>query len=88
MIASFVSMLVWSLMLFVKNNFPEQNMFGAHSSSSLKRFAQTAKIAWVALLPGFSYGFLEANLHAVFPFMALKLVMKLISLLLLFRALH
>lgn len=72
-LASFTSLLVLSLMLFVKNSFPEQDMNSAHSSSSLNRFVQTAKIAWVALLPGFGYGFLEATLNGIFPIYGIRI---------------
>ncbi|OZU87738.1 MFS transporter [Virgibacillus indicus] len=69
-----LSMLVWSTMLFVRNKWPEQEEVNtAHASSSFGRFIETGKIAWVALLPGFGYGFLEASLHSIFPIYGLRI---------------
>ncbi|PAV28105.1 MFS transporter [Virgibacillus profundi] len=68
-----LSMLVWSTMLFVRNKWPEQEVDTVHASSSIGRFVQTGKIAWVALLPGFGYGFLEASLHSIFPIYGLRI---------------
>lgn len=66
------SMLVWSAMLFVRNSWPEEEI-ETFPTSSLYRFIQTLKIAWVALLPGFGYGFLEATLHGIFPVYGLRI---------------
>lgn len=72
-ISALLSMLVWSAMLFVKNMIPEKEFETGKQTSSFKRFLETAKIAWVALLPGFGYGFLEASLHSIFPIYGLRL---------------
>ncbi|MBP2259049.1 MFS family permease [Virgibacillus campisalis] len=66
------SMIVWSLMLFVRNQWPEEDI-ETSPTSSLGRFFQTGKLAWIALLPGFGYGFLEATLHGVFPIYGMRI---------------
>ena len=74
--SALLSMIVWSLMLFVRNNWPnteESKGITATKESSLKRFIQTTKIAWIALLPPLAYGFLEATLHATFPIYGLRI---------------
>ncbi|MFC3039215.1 MFS transporter [Virgibacillus xinjiangensis] len=72
-LSALFSMLVWSAMLFVRNQWPEQDRETAASTSSWTRFRQTGKIAWVALLPGFGYGFLESSLHSIFPVYAMRI---------------
>ncbi|MBB6455383.1 MFS family permease [Salirhabdus euzebyi] len=74
-ISSVLSMLVWSLMFFVRNEFPEsdENNVDTSSSGSIGRFIQSAKIAWVAFLPPFGYGFLEASLHGNFPVYGMRI---------------
>lgn len=71
-LSAVLCMLVWSSMFFVRNSWPEQtdtlNRVGV-----IQRFAKTGKIAWVALLPPFGYGFLEAALHGVFPIYGLRI---------------
>ncbi|MFD2045288.1 MFS transporter [Ornithinibacillus salinisoli] len=74
-VSAILSMIVWSLMLFVRNRWPDEENTDTitHSSSSFKRFIQTGKIAWVALLAPFGYGFLEAVLHGIFPIYGLRI---------------
>lgn len=72
-ISALVSMIVWSAMFFVRNMWPEQDTDSIQTTSSMGRFIQTGKIAWIALLPGFGYGFLEATLHGVFPIYGLRI---------------
>src|SRR5690625_7793191 len=43
------------------------------TTNSFGRFVQTGKIAWIALLPGFGYGVLEATLHGVFPIYGMRI---------------
>lgn len=67
--------LVWISLFFIRNEYP-QTQTGLHisnQSSSLRRFAQTWKLAWVALLPPFGYGFLEATLNGIFPIYGLRI---------------
>lgn len=72
-ISALLSMLVWSTLFFVKNMWPEQEIDTVQTTSSLERFVQTRKIAWIALLPGFGFGVLEATLHGVFPIYGLRI---------------
>jgi len=74
LVSAILSMLVWSMMFFVRNSMPEDdNVHNVSSSSSISRFIQTGKLAWVALLPAFGYGFLEATLHGIFPVYGLRI---------------
>ncbi|MFC2949579.1 MFS transporter [Virgibacillus sediminis] len=72
-VSALFSLLVWSSMLFVRNQWPKQGRGIAVSTTSWSRFKQTGKIAWVALLPGFGYGFLESSLHGIFPVYGMRL---------------
>ncbi|MFD2760155.1 MFS transporter [Lentibacillus juripiscarius] len=72
LVSAALSLAVWSLMFAVRNKFPEDDNFTT-STSSISRFIQTAKIAWVAFLPAFGYGFLEATLHGIFPVYGLRI---------------
>ncbi|WP_077625241.1 MFS transporter [Sediminibacillus massiliensis] len=66
--------LVWISMFFVRNDWPQAEEEGASvARSSFGRFIQTWKLAWVALLPPFSYGFLEATLNGIFPVYGLRI---------------
>lgn len=73
--SALLSTIVWSLMLFVRNGLPSSEAPSVETTkdSSLKRFIQTTKIAWIALLPPLAYGFLEATLHATFPIYGLRI---------------
>lgn len=72
LISAAFSMIVWASMFFVRNSWPEEEI-ETNPTSSLSRFIQTGKIAWVALLPGFGYGFLEATLHGIFPIYGMRI---------------
>lgn len=75
-VSACLSFLVWSGMFFVRNKWPEQapDVATQHvGNSSFRRFIQTGKIAWVALLPSFTYGFLEATLHGIFPIYGMRI---------------
>ncbi|SFB16524.1 Predicted arabinose efflux permease, MFS family [Lentibacillus halodurans] len=74
LISAALSMLIWSFMFFVRNKWPDdEEIHSAGGSSSLRRFIQTGKLAWIALLPAFGYGFLEATLHGIFPVYGLRI---------------
>ncbi|QHE51052.1 MFS transporter [Pontibacillus sp. HMF3514] len=68
-----LSIVVWSLMFLVRNQFPEDEESYSTSSSSITRFAEAGKLAWVAFLPPFAYGFLEAALHGSFPVYGMRI---------------
>ncbi|RKQ31379.1 MFS transporter [Oceanobacillus halophilus] len=73
-VSAVLSLVVWSAMLVVRNEVPEESMnITAQTGNTFKRFSQTAKIAWVALLPAFGYGFLEATLHSTFPIYGMRI---------------
>ncbi|GAA0598036.1 MFS transporter [Virgibacillus siamensis] len=74
LLSALLSMIVWSTMFFVRNTWPEADeSIETGSSTSMGRFIKTGKIAWVALLPAFGYGFLEATLHGIFPIYGLRI---------------
>ncbi|RPF50571.1 MFS transporter [Aquisalibacillus elongatus] len=66
--------IVWTLMFFIRNEFPVQDDgIEVTSTRSIGRFAGTVKYAWVAFLGPFAYGFLEASLHGNFPVYAMRI---------------
>ncbi|WP_430788153.1 MFS transporter [Virgibacillus flavescens] len=73
LLSALLSLIVWSLLLVVRNQFPEDDIHSGYATSSFKRYIQTAKLGWVALLPAFGYGFLEATLHGIFPIYGLRI---------------
>lgn len=76
LISAFLGFLVWSGMFFVRNKWPEADPDISPQyigNSSAHRFIQTVKIAWVALLPPFGYGFLEATLNGIFPIYGMRI---------------
>ncbi|GAA0498111.1 MFS transporter [Salinibacillus aidingensis] len=75
-LSSILCILVWSLMFWVRNEFPsaeDEEVDFRSNRSSFKRFYQAAKIAWVAFLPPFAYGLLEASLHGNFPVYGMRI---------------
>lgn len=73
MAASIISLLAWLTVFLLKNEHPEEDMESANFLGTLRRFKKVAKYAWVAFLPPFGYGFLEASLNGNFPVYALRL---------------
>jgi len=73
MISSTLSFVVWALVFLIRNEWPRQAETAIQTVSSTTRFVQTFKYAWVAMLPGFGYGFLEATLNGVFPIYGLRI---------------
>ena len=71
-ISSAVSLSVWLLVWMLKNDFPERDMETTNFFGTMKRFGKVFKYAWVAFLPPFGYGFLEASLNGNFPVYALR----------------
>lgn len=72
-VSSLLTLFVWGLIFFVKNSWPTRDKQTIQSTSSFSRFVQAGKIAWVAMIPSFGYGFLEAALHGTFPIYGLRL---------------
>jgi len=76
LVSAFLSMSVLSLMLLVRNKWPDaegDEATAVKPSGSISRFINTGKVAWIALLPGFGYGFLEAALHSIFPIYGIRI---------------
>ncbi|MBO8157098.1 MAG: MFS transporter [Bacillaceae bacterium] len=74
LVSASLSLLIWALMFFVRNEWPEDdNPYEVASSSSAGRFKEAFKLAWIALLPPFAYGFLEASLHGNFPVYGMRI---------------
>lgn len=72
-VASALSLLGWLTIWLLKNEFPEKTTTENDSFfSTFGRFRQVFKFAWVAFLPPFGYGFLEASLNGNFPVYALR----------------
>ncbi|SDM70245.1 MFS transporter [Sediminibacillus halophilus] len=75
-ISAVLCFLVWTSLFFIRNEWPQQegeDRVYAAPRSSLGRFIKTWKLAWVALLPPFGYGFLEATLNGIFPVYGLRI---------------
>ncbi|MDQ0484112.1 MFS transporter [Guptibacillus hwajinpoensis] len=81
-IASGIALLTWFMLIKISNEFPDPLTSG--SDRVLSKYSHVLKIGWVALLPSFGYGFLEASLHGNFPVYALRagLDVKAVSILL------
>lgn len=67
-----ISLVAWAFVWFLKNEFPETDTGGTSFFGTMKRFGKVFKYAWVAFLPPFGYGFLEASLNGNFPVYALR----------------
>lgn len=72
-VSAFLSLLVWSMMFFVRNSWPEEDESSLQTSNSFSRFKDAAKISWIALLAPLGYGFLEATLHGIFPIYGMRI---------------
>lgn len=81
-IASGIALVTWFMLIKITNEFPDPLTSG--SDRVLSKYSHVLKIGWVALLPSFGYGFLEASLHGNFPVYALRagLDVKAVSILL------
>ncbi|WP_191566248.1 MFS transporter [Metabacillus idriensis] len=67
-----ISLIAWLFVFFLKNDFPEQDLESTSFFGTAKRFAKASRLAWVAFLPTFGYGFLEASLNGNYPVYALR----------------
>ncbi|MGM8216325.1 MFS transporter [Bacillaceae bacterium W0354] len=73
-ISSVLCLIVWILMFFVRNEFPQhEDDVHLATNNSLSRFIKATKIAWIAFLAPFAYGFLEATLNGNFPVYGMRL---------------
>lgn len=72
-ISSFIAIVAWLTVFYIRNDRPEQDIHAASIRGTFQRFGQVFKIAWVAFLPPFGYGFLEASLNGNFPVYALRM---------------
>lgn len=71
-ISGLLCMLAWSLVFFLKNDFPEVLKGKQEKGGTLRRFKMTFVVAWLAFLGPFGYGFLESTLNAIYPVYALR----------------
>ena len=71
-VSGILCMLAWSLVFFLKNDFPDIIKGTEAESGLLGRFKTTTAFAWLAFLGPFGYGFLESSLNAIYPVYALR----------------
>ena len=71
-ISGMLCLIAWSLVFFLRNDFPEATASAMTAKGTLGRFKAAVLIAWVAFLPPLGYGFLEASLNAIYPIYALR----------------
>ncbi|WP_374721152.1 MFS transporter [Peribacillus tepidiphilus] len=71
-VSSLISLLAWGTVFLLKNEFPERDIETSSFLGTLVRFKKVCQYAWVAFLPPFGYGFLEASLNGNFPVYALR----------------
>ena len=74
-VASVISLVAWLTVFLLRNEFPDEDLETTNVFGTLHRFKKVAKYAWVAFLPPFGYGFLEASLNGNFPIYALRINM-------------
>lgn len=72
-VSGILCMLAWSLVFFMKNDFPEMLKGKPDEGGTFGRFKMTFIVAWLALLGPFGYGFLESTLNAIYPVYALRI---------------
>lgn len=71
-ISGILCLLAWSLVFFLKNDFPDMIKGTDNEGGSIHRFKATIIVAWLAFLGPFGYGFLESSLNAIYPVYALR----------------
>ncbi|ANU18846.1 MFS transporter [Planococcus plakortidis] len=71
-ISGVLCLISWSLVFFLRNDFPEHSASSMGAKGTLQRFRTALVIGWVAFLPPLGYGFLEASLSAIYPVYALR----------------
>lgn len=70
--SSVLCLFAWSLVFFVRNEYPDALQSDAKESQGIARYKMVFRYAWVAFLPPLVYGFLESSLNAIFPVYALR----------------
>ncbi|RSD26680.1 MFS transporter [Mesobacillus subterraneus] len=71
-LSSAISLAAWLTVWLLKNERPEHDMDSTSFFGTMKRFGVVFKYAWIAFLPPFGYGFLEASLNGNFPVYAMR----------------
>lgn len=71
-IASVTSIVAWISLLWLRNEWPDNNLDTAAQTGTWSKYGQVIKLSWFALLPAFGFGFLEATIHGSFPVYALR----------------
>lgn len=71
-ISSAISLAAWLTVWLLNNEGPEHDTDSTSFFGTMKRFGKVFKYAWVAFLPPFGYGFLEASLNGNFPVYAMR----------------
>lgn len=71
-LSSAISLGAWGTVWLLKNERPEHGTDSTSFFGTMKRFGKVFKYAWVAFLPPFGYGFLEASLNGNFPVYAMR----------------
>lgn len=71
-ISGLLCLAAWTLVFFLKNDFPEATSSSMTARGTLSRFKAAIVIGWFAFLPPLGYGFLEASLNAIYPVYALR----------------
>ncbi|WP_423409326.1 MFS transporter [Heyndrickxia sp. MSNUG] len=71
-LSSAVSLAAWMIVWLLKNEHPEHDLESTSFFGTMKRFGKVFKYAWVAFLPPFAFGFLEASLNGNFPVYAMR----------------
>jgi MFS family permease len=71
-ISSAISLVAWLTVWLLKNERPEHDTDSTSFFGTMRRFGKVFKYAWVAFLPPFGYGFLEASLNGNFPVYAMR----------------
>lgn len=62
----------WLFVFLLKDDYPETDSETISITGTIHRFGGVLRYGWVALLPVFGYGFLDASLSGVFPVYALR----------------
>jgi len=72
LLASAISLAAWLTVWLLKNEHPEHDTDSTSFFGTMKRFRKVFQYAWIAFLPPFGYGFLEASLNGNFPVYAIR----------------